>query len=205
LIVDEDEGDVSAAAFLAYSHLGIGMSTSEGFQTINSSGHGTINVLTCILTALCDGTLLNLKNLYLSNNRISNDAMIMFSDSIVARGRLSKLECLFLDCNRIGDSGMSAFLESLQCNEGRTAKLLKLNLSQNDVGDHGMRALSEAIRTESFETLVILDLNENIIGDDGVRSSHLLFPVYILHTWNICILMKTKSATMAGMPSDAQS
>ena len=97
----------------------------------------------------------------LSDNRLSDDEVGIFSRVLLANQNLKSLD---LRCNNIGDAGALELAVALRQNN----TLDNLDLDCNDIGSDGANALADAIVAN--DALKDLNLCSCIVGDDGATS-----------------------------------
>ena len=105
------------------------------------------------------GTGLNLTNLDLPNNGISDAGATCIAEAIKVNKTLTDLD---LSGNRISDAGATCIAEAIKVNK----TLTDLDLSCNRISDAGATCIAEAIKVN--KTLTDLDLSGNRISDAGV-------------------------------------
>jgi len=91
--------------------------------------------------ALGNGALQHLTDLNLSENKLGDQGMAIFSDALLLKKVFEKLEILNLSNNQIGDKGMTDFSEALD--QGSLSSLKTLNMDYNVIGDRGILAFSK--------------------------------------------------------------
>ena len=123
--------------------------------------------LDCLCFFIAKGALAQLKELWLSSNRIGGAGMQAFSTAL-AGGALASCQELYLDKNQIGDVGAQAFSAALT--GGALASCTILDLRANKIGDTGMEAFSAALATGALASVTELWLEDNQIGDAGMQA-----------------------------------
>ncbi|XP_066024111.1 NLR family CARD domain-containing protein 3-like isoform X2 [Pocillopora verrucosa] len=104
------------------------------------------------------GTGLNLTNLDLSRNRISDAGATCIAEAIKVNKTLTNL---YLHNNGISAAGATCIAEAIKVNK----TLTNLDLSGNDISAAGATCIAEAIKVN--KTLTNLDLDNNGISDAG--------------------------------------
>ena len=104
------------------------------------------------------GTGLNLTNLDLSYNDITNACATCIAEAIKVNKTLTTLDLSFTG---ISDAGATCIAEAIKVNK----TLTNLYLRRNDISDAGATCIAEAIKVN--KTLTTLDLSENRIRDAG--------------------------------------
>ena len=104
------------------------------------------------------GTDLNLTNLYLSSDRISDAGATCIAEAMKVNKTLTNLN---LSSNRISDAGATCIAEAMKVNK----TLTKLYLRNNGISDAGATCIAEAMKVN--KTLTNLDLSSNRISDAG--------------------------------------
>ena len=104
------------------------------------------------------GTGLNLTNLNLSYNVISDAGATCIAEAIKVNKTLTNLN---LSYNGISDVGATCIAEAMKVNK----TLTNLNLSQNGISDAGATCIAEAMKVN--KTLTNLDLSRNRISAAG--------------------------------------
>ena len=105
---------------------------------------------------------LPLKNLYLSNNNISDDGATALARALHHNSTLNTLD---LSNNNISDVGATALAQALHHN----STLKKLSLSNNNISDVGATALAQALHHNSTLEKLTLYSNDGI-GEEGTRQ-----------------------------------
>ena len=139
--------------------------------------------------AKCFGTCLNLTNLNMAYNGISDAGATSIAEAIKVNKTLT---CLILVGNGITDAGATSLAEAIKVNK----TLTNLNLFNNDLSDAGATSIAKAIKVNETltnlnlcytgvsdasttsiaeaikvnNTLTYLDLSENDISDAGATS-----------------------------------
>ena len=127
-----------------------------------------------ISLCIANGSLPNLKSLFLTNNYIGDTGMTAFADALrmVPSVALANLEELSLSRNLIGDTGMMAFAKAIKPTDkspmGPLASLKYLKLGGNKIGDVGMETFADAIASGAMGSLLSLNLAINMISDVGM-------------------------------------
>ncbi|CAH3157692.1 unnamed protein product [Pocillopora meandrina] len=104
------------------------------------------------------GTGLNLTNLDLSYNDITDACATCIAEAIKVNKTLTTLDLSFTG---ISDAGATCIAEAIKVNK----TLTNLYLRRNDISDAGATCIAEAIKVN--KTLTTLDLSENRIRDAG--------------------------------------
>ena len=107
------------------------------------------------------GTGLNLTNLNLSDNGISDAGATCIAEAIKVNKTLTNLD---LSGNGISDAGATCIAEAMKVNK----TLTNLYLCDNGISDAGATCIAEAIKVN--KTLTNLNLSGNGIGDAGATS-----------------------------------
>lgn len=107
----------------------------------------------------------NMKNVYLSSNRIGDEGCRHIAEAAAC---LPNFELLFLARNQIGDAGVAGIAQQLAA----APKLWQLVLTENQFGDEGVKALADAAISDAgaFGALKWLFLDGNNITDKGVQA-----------------------------------
>ena len=111
--------------------------------------------------ARISGSFLELQELDLSLELISEPDVVLLSEALKVNSTLTKLD---LRGNGIGDQGATGLAEALKVN----STLTKLDLCGNGIGYQGATGLAEALKVNS--TLTELNLRVNDIGDQGATG-----------------------------------
>ena len=174
----------------------VSKSFRSGILTVNAqcshcslSSEGIVDAEVLIATSLLfNNNCTNVKDLDISNNRISDVGIFALSDLLM----IYPLQKLNIACNHFSEIGVDAIIESLKQN----VSLQELNMSHNKITVEGCNKIAELILVN--KTLQHLDISYCGIPEDGAinisksyTASSKILQTLVISWWDDRVIINT--------------